>query len=135
MRRLHRSLMAATAGLAGLVVLASWILIGPLHAQTKGAPAKSNTGMSGQGHMGMMGMMSPMNMTGTVMMNGKTYEMRCSMKPIGSRSSQRMMGGNMDGMMMNQPMKMNGTMAMMGQKYRCDMQLTPTGQGGSPQRK
>lgn len=61
--------------------------------------------------------MGPMNMTGVVTMNGKNYDMECSMKPIGKPKTMMMdMGG---------PMNMTGTMTMMGQKYNCSMKMTP----------
>jgi len=117
MQTLKRFSTVAAASLAGLAILASLILVGPLRAEMKGM-SSSPMPMGGQGMMGMMG---PMQMTGVVTMNGKPYNMQCSMKPVGKRRSGRMMGG----MNMNGPMKMTGTMTMMGQKYRCDMEMTP----------
>lgn len=61
--------------------------------------------------------MGPMNMNGTVNMNGKQYDMTCSMKPIGKPKSMSMH--------MSAPMNMSGTMTMMGQKYNCTMKLNP----------
>lgn len=61
--------------------------------------------------------MGPMNMSGTVKMNGKDHDMTCSMKPIGKPKTMKM---DMDA-----PMNMSGTMTMMGQKYNCSMKMTP----------
>jgi hypothetical protein len=116
--------MTATTALAGVIAAASLMLSGPLHAQQKSTSARPSMGMSGQG-MGMTGMMGPMKMTGAVTMDGKPYDMRCSMTPMGKPKG--MMGGKMGmgGMTMDQPIKMSGTMTMMGQKYRCEMVMTP----------
>jgi len=78
---------------------------------------------SSMGHMaGMMGG-GPMQMTGTVSMHGKPYEMRCKMSPVGKQASAG--AGHMAGMSMDHPMKMTGTMTMAGQTYRCDMEMAP----------
>lgn len=61
--------------------------------------------------------MGPMNMAGAVKMNGKDYDMTCSMKPVGKPKTMKMD--------MNMPMSMTGTMTMMGQKYNCSMKMTP----------
>jgi hypothetical protein len=120
----------AAGALGALAVITGLTLAGPIYAQKQNPHGMGNMGQMGgmQGHMGMMGMMGPMKMTGAMTMNGKPYNMRCNMTPIGKPKG--MMGGKMGhmgmgGMMMNQPMKMSGTMTMMGQKYRCDMTMTP----------
>jgi hypothetical protein len=125
----------ATAGLAGVTVLSGLLLVGSSLAQTKAKPNGSTMGTMAQ--KGGMGMMGPMKMTGTVTMNNKPYDMRCSMTPIGKARSSRMMRGQMGmgSMMMDQPMKMSGTMTMMGQKYRCEMVMTPAGNEGTQQGK
>lgn len=70
------------------------------------------------GNMAGMNMhMGPMNMSGAVTMNGKTYDMKCDMQPLAKSKA-----GSMS---MDMPMKMSGTMTMMGHKYRCNMSLTP----------
>lgn len=62
--------------------------------------------------------MSPMKMTGTCTMMGKTYDAKCDMEPIGKPKKMAMS--------MDAPMSMTGIMTMMGQKYKCTMKMTPS---------
>lgn len=70
--------------------------------------------------------MGPMDMSGAVTMNGKKYDMTCSMKPIGKPKSMSMG--------MNAPLNMKGTMTMMGQEYTCSMKMIPLGKLGQSNR-
>lgn len=72
--------------------------------------------MPGSG--GMMGMGCPMNMSGTVTMNGQPCRMKADMTPVGKSKG-------MSSMKMQKPMKMTGTMTCMGQAFHCNMTVTP----------
>lgn len=83
-----------------------------------GQPSPKPAGTMGGGMPQVMNMaMAPMSMAGTVSMDGRQYNMKCDMQPVGKAKGMKMS--------MDAPMEMNGTMTMMGKQYSCSMKLSP----------